>query len=365
MTHSKKQSGVDLDLQDKCSRTAFGWAKRTFANRRGRLGAPVMEVDGSFANLADFGEIKVAISSDGIGTKVELAERTGVYDTLGFDLTAMVADDLAANGFEPVNLSNVLDVDHLDLEIVDSLMKGLHDAAAVSRVAVTGGEIAELGARIGGWGGGMHFNWCATAVGVLPPGSTPIDGSLVAPGQRILALRSRGFRSNGFSLARRTLENALGAGWHDVRYEDGRTWGELLLTPSLIYAPLVADLIARGCPPTGVVHVTGGGVPGNLQRVLSIRSLGARLDDLHQPHGFITALAELGGVEPKTAYSMWNMGNGMLLIAPEERVKTILAAAAEAGYEARDAGVVTDHEGLAIHTPSPWDATLEFGRTDR
>ena len=106
----------------------------------------------------DFNGVKIGMTSDGIGTKIELAERTGIYNTIGFDLVAMVADDLAANGIETVNLSNILDVDFLDADIVDQLMEGLYKAAKFANITVTGGEIAELGSRIGGYGDRMHFN---------------------------------------------------------------------------------------------------------------------------------------------------------------------------------------------------------------
>ncbi|MFH1465496.1 MAG: AIR synthase related protein [Pseudomonadota bacterium] len=158
VAHEKAESGLDTRLGDACSRAAYGWAKKSFANRAGRMGFPVFKAEGGFSNLMDYGGLRLAMTSDGIGTKVELAERLGVYDTLGHDLVAMTCDDLAAAGVEPVNLSNILDVDRLDEAVVDSLMRGLHAAAGVAGIAVVGGEIAELGDRIGGWGTGMHFN---------------------------------------------------------------------------------------------------------------------------------------------------------------------------------------------------------------
>ena len=260
MSGGPGDSGLDLNRQDRASAVAYGWAQRTFANREGRSGFPVLGTSGFFANLMDFAGTVIAMTSDGIGTKVELAERTGVYHTLGFDLTAMVVDDLVAVGCEPVNLTNILDVDTVDPSLVDELMQGLHEAAAAARVAVVGGEIAELGDRIGGWGEGMHFNWCATAIGVLPAGRQPLDGRLVAAGDAVVALRSDGFRSNGFSLVRRVMADEFGADWHREPFGDD-TWGRVLLTPSRIYTPLVVDLLTEGVALSGVVHVTGEAFP--------------------------------------------------------------------------------------------------------
>ena len=149
MMQNRINSGIDIDLGNQCSRIAYDWAKKTFTHREPGTGNPLMSADGGFSSLMDFHGVKIGMSSDGIGTKIELAERTGIYNTIGFDLVAMVADDLAANGIETVNLSNILDVDLLDSEVVDKLMEGLYEATKFANITVTGGEIAELGGRIG------------------------------------------------------------------------------------------------------------------------------------------------------------------------------------------------------------------------
>jgi phosphoribosylformylglycinamidine cyclo-ligase len=355
-------SGLDLDRQDRVSAIAFEWACRTFGNRAGGSGLPVLGTGGFFANLMDFAGTTIAMTSDGIGTKVELAERTGVYHTLGFDLMAMVVDDLAAAGCEPVNVTNVLDVDAVDAAVVNDLMRGLHDAAAVARVAVVGGEIAELGDRIGGWGSGMHFNWCATAIGVLPPGREPLDGRRVQPRDAVVALRSDGLRSNGFSLARRVAAAAFGPDWHQAPCTDG-TWGRVLLTPSRIYAPLIIDLLRDGVGLTGAAHVTGGGVPRNLARLLRPTGLSADLDALFPPHPFMRELVRVGAIPAERAYRMWNMGNGMLLTVPPGSVDACLAVAAERGYPARVAGRVTAGPGIRLHTEQGEHMAFPGGRS--
>ena len=355
----KRASGLDIDQGNLCSGVAYGWAKKTFANRSGRFGAPLPGLDDSFSNVMDMGGLGIALSSDGIGTKVELAERIGRYDTLGFDLVAMTADDLAANGIEPVCLSNILDVDHLDAAVVDSLMRGLHDAANQAQMAVVGGEIAELGDRIGGYGPGMHFNWCATALGVLPTGLSPISGHEVEPGHEVFALRSRGFRSNGFSLLRRVMESCFGDGWHDARYDEQATWGEVLLTPSLIYSPLITRLRRAGVNLTAVAHITGGGVEDNLARMLRPAGAGADLTGLHPPLPFMLKVQELGGVDEAQAYRLWNMGNGMLLVAPPDARESIMTLAAELDYDIRVAGAVHSRPKISIQTRGLHPTVLE------
>lgn len=343
-------SGIDIDLGNKCSQIAYSYAKKTFANRPPGTGNPLVSADGGFSNIMDFNGVKIGMSSDGIGTKIELAERTGIYGTLGFDLIAMVADDLAANGIETVNLSNILDVDNLDAEIVEQLMKGLQEAADFSGITITGGEIAELGNRIGGYGEKMHFNWGASGVGILPPGKEIVDGRHIKAGDRVLALKSRGFRSNGFSLLRKIMQDNFGSEWHIASFNDEETWGEKLLTPSLIYSPFISKLIQNNVELNGCVHVTGGGLSDNLARILKVNRLGAELSDIFEPLPVMRKIQELGGIPEEQAYRLWNMGNGMLLIADAAQTSVILEQAARGKYEAKVCGQIVAQPKITIDT---------------
>lgn len=345
-----KQSGVDIDLGNECSRIAFDWAKKTFSNRPSGQGNPLPSVIGGFSSVMDFGGVKIGMSSDGIGTKIELAERTGIYDTIGFDLVAMVADDLAANGIETVNLSNILDVDHLDPEIVDELMKGLHKAVRFSRITITGGEIAELGNRIGGYGDRMHFNWGATGVGILQQGREIVDGRVIQTGDAVIALRSRGFRSNGFSLIRRIMQDQFGHNWHQESYGDSESWGQALLAPSLIYTPLIAKILDAGFDLHGISHITGGGIADNFSRVLKHSRLGADLNDLHEALPVMLRIQELGNVSEDQAYRLWNMGNGMLIVVSSKDKGSILDFIAENDYIARFSGSIIEEPEINIVT---------------
>lgn len=347
----KKSSGIDIDLGNYCSKIAYSWAKKTFKNRQNGFGNPLISVDGTFSNLVNYRGVKVGITSDGIGTKIELAERTGIYDTLGFDLVAMVADDLAANGIEAVNISNILDVDFLDSDIVDQLMKGLHNAADYAKVVITGGEIAELGGRISGYGERMHFNWCATAVGILPENREFIDGRKVKQGDIIVSLKSRGFRSNGFSLIRKIMKDNFGIKWHSKLYGKEKTWGEVLLTPSLIYSPLVSEIL-NNYNIKGIAHITGGGIIGNLSRILEVNRVGAYLDSLFEPLEFMREVQRIGNISEKAAYRIWNMGNGMLIIAEESESDGILKLAHNQGYKAQIAGKVISEPRIILDMKS-------------
>ncbi len=349
-------AGYSIEEGNAASRNAYNWSKKTFANRSGKPGEPAQDLDGGFSNEIRFGSERLGISSDGIGTKIEVAERLNQYDSLGYDLIAMTADDLIAAGFVPTNLSNIIDVNHLDYDVVDQLMRGLHDAANFAQIAITGGEIAELGNRIGGWPGAkMNFNWCSTAIGVLHPSlAQPLSGKTARAGHAVVALRSPSFRSNGYSLARKTLTRLFGENWHEAPYDGPdqyANWGEAMLAPSLIYSPGVAALLDAGLPLHGIAHITGGGVADNFQRVLK-NGLGAVLDNLFEPLPTMQRLMEIGELSPETAYLYWNMGTGMLIVTEEASAAAVVASLQASGYSAQVAGHLTAEPGVTLRVAS-------------
>jgi phosphoribosylformylglycinamidine cyclo-ligase len=338
----------DLAQQDAASAIAYRWAEGTFAHRPPGRGSIVPLSGAQFSTVLDVAGKRIAVTSDGIGTKVELAERMGVYDTLGFDLVAMVVDDLAANGSEPFALTNVLDVDRVDAGTVDALMRGLSRAASAAQVAVTGGEIAELGTRVGGFGEGMHFNWSATALGLLDEGVAAIDGRGIQVGDEVIALRCTNLRSNGFSRARKALE-PLGAHWHEHGFQ-GQPWGAWLLSPCEIYSPFVTGLRAAGLHPRGLAHITGGGLPSKLGRTLRATGLGAELADLFAPPDFVAELVGRAGLSAEEAYRYFNMGSGfMVVVAPDQRDAT-LACLAALGADAQRAGHIIAEPQLRLRS---------------
>ncbi len=342
--------GVDQSLVDRCSSIAYRHAKETFAHAT--PGIRIEGEDGGFANILRISGARLAITSDGIGTKIEVAERVGRFDTLGTDLLAMVVDDLVAVGAEPLAVSNIIDADRLDAETIDAMMRGLGDAARACGVAVTGGEIACLGARVGGYGSGSHVNWCATALGVIPDGREPISGRAIEAGDAVVALRNVGLRSNGLTLARSILDRAFGPLWHLECAVEGR-WGDLLLSPSVVYARDVVEVLRSGADVHGIAHITGGGIPSNLGRIVAGRGLGARLDTLYAPDAWLIELARVGDVRPSDAYGQWNMGNGMLLVVPKGQAQRVVGALAERGLEARVAGAIVRGDTISVDA-RPW-----------
>jgi phosphoribosylformylglycinamidine cyclo-ligase len=334
-------SGVDIEKGDAASKVAYDNAKKTFASRKGMIGEPLQD-DGGFTGALDMGDFLLVQNDDGVGTKIEVAERIGKFDTMGYDLVAMVADDAACVGAECISISNTLDTNKVDASIIGPLTEGLAQACIENKIVVPGGEIAELGDAVNG------NVWNATAVGILQKDKR-ITGDNLASGDVLIGLHSAGFRSNGFSLVRHVLKTSFGEEWHNEPYE-GRgdevtSWGEAVLTPSIIYHNLILALHGRYKEPSqvtlkGVVHVTGGGIQGNLDRILKKTDLKADLNNLPEPHEPMKKLMELGNVSEEEAYKTWNMGVGMILIiSPDEQEKTLEICQNE-GYEASVIGTI-------------------------
>lgn len=358
--HSSSVSSESSDsLSDLCSQSAFNSSKETFQNRQGKWGEAFPTLDHFYCQLLKTPTHILAISSDGIGSKVEIAERCRIYSTLGYDLMAMLVDDLICCGAEASHLSNVLDVDVLDKSIIQELFHGLKQAADEAQIMITGGETAELGRRVQGYGSGMHLNWCGTAIGTLDSESKIIDGSKIELGDKVLALRSSGMRSNGFTKARSILEKRFGDLWHEEVFDSESSWGEKLLTPSKIYAPHIYQVL-QNSKVRGIAHITGGGIAGNLERILEPWNKGADLEDLFPPHREMFLLQEWAEMTDKGAYEEWNMGNGMLLVTSPDAVNEVLTELRERKIEAKISGSIVSKPGIRIQSKAIEQSMLNF-----
>jgi phosphoribosylformylglycinamidine cyclo-ligase len=190
--------------------------------------------------------------------------------------------------------------------------------------------------------------WNASAIGVVEKNKF-ILGKDIKPGDKIIGLRSRGFRSNGFALVRYILEKNFGGNWVKKRFDAKRTWGEAVLTPSIIYSDAVLNLLGRfgkkrTCRIKAVAHITGGGIPGNIPRVLG--AYGATLDNIWPAHEPMLGLQKLGKVSDREAYEVWNMGTGMVLVSDDFR--KVAAEMKKHRIEAKIIGEVTKQKGVRL-----------------
>lgn len=314
-------AGVNITNGDEASKKAYQNAKTTFLSRKGLLGEP-FEMNGGFAGALDMGDYLLIQNDDGTGTKTEIAEHLGKYDTIGEDLLCMVADDAICVGAETISITNTIDVPHVYPDIIQKMTAGLAQACQKQKIVIPGGEIAELGNAVN------KIVWNATAVGIVQKDKF-ITGENITPGQKIIGLKDPCLRSNGFSLARKVCETHLGENWYNVEWKDGLSWGEALLTPSKIFHRLVLDSVIgdfhspRLFDVSGIVHITGGGIPGNLSRIFHTPSLGAKLMNLHDPHPIIKDLQRLGNIDESECYRTWHCGTAMMIICQEKDAEKI------------------------------------------
>ncbi len=315
-------SGVNIEKGDECSALAYAAAKATFPGRAGRIGEP-FALEGGFSGALDMGDFLLVQNDDGVGSKMMVASALGRFNTVGQDLVAMVADDAICLGAEVMTVSNTIDIEKVDSVVIGAMMEGLRNACVAEKIVVPGGEIAELPGQVKG------VIWNATAVGIVEK-SKFIDGSKVKEGDSIIGIRSAGFRSNGFSLVRKILQDKFGEDWVNADYGDGRKWGEVVLTPSLIYHRALLGILGGYKEPRKIdvhalAHVTGGGLEGNVERVVK-NGLKADFDNLWEPHEMMSKLIEMGNVPMADAKATWNMGTGMVLVvAPSDEAAVIAA----------------------------------------
>jgi len=355
------QSGVDVDIEEKAAKILYAAARRTWANRRGQLGEVVAPYDdysglrAVYAGRLPAGTL-LNLGFDGVGTKAELAERAGRYDTLAHDLLAMVCDDAVIRGGEPVVAGSILDVNTLGpdatrLPIIKQLADGYAQAAEAAGVAIVNGELAQLGDRVGGPATEFRLSWGA-AVLWFAHEQRLITGRDVRPGDCLVALAEPGLRANGISLVRRLLEQEYGPGWPQHQL-DGSPLIDLALTPSLIYTRALVDMFGGWSldRPARVrihaaAHITGSGLPGKLARALKPSGLGAMVDSPLEPPTLMLHCQQIGQVPDREAYRTWHMGQGMVIITPEPHA--VMAIARTHHLHAQVIGTVTTTPNIKI-----------------
>ncbi|GAI78299.1 unnamed protein product [marine sediment metagenome] len=200
--------------------------------------------------------------------------------------------------------------------MIQQLAQGYVNAAKAANVAVINGELAELGNAVGGYGN-FKYNWCAGVIWFANK-ERLFTGKEIKVNDFIVVLQEKGFRSNGLSLVRKTFGEEYGEDWHEQEFE-GEKLGNLVLTPSTIYSKAVVHLHGGfktngSCKIHGVSHITGGGIPGKLGRILKPSGYGAELNDLFEPCKAMQHCQEIGEISDQEAYRTWNMGQGLAII---------------------------------------------------
>jgi phosphoribosylformylglycinamidine cyclo-ligase len=322
-----KQSGVDIDAGDELVERIKPLAAAT------RIPEVVSDV-GGFAGLCrvpDGIEDPVLVSgTDGVGTKLKVAFLTGIHDTIGFDLVGMCVNDIITCGARPLFFLDYFGTGALDVDVAEKVVAGIAAACKESGCALLGGETAELP--------GMYargeYDLAGFAVGVVARKKI-VDGSRVAEGHVALGLPSSGLHSNGYSLARKALFEVMKLSPDDRPAElRGQTVGQALLAPTRLYARHVQALLGAGVDVRAMSHITGGGLPGNVPRVLP-DGLGLRIEH-PWPRAPIFDLVQRGaGIEEREMRRAFNAGVGFVVVVTREeaaRAEQVLRALGDAPF---------------------------------
>ncbi|RLI73571.1 phosphoribosylformylglycinamidine cyclo-ligase, partial [Archaeoglobales archaeon] len=274
-----------------------------------------------YAGVIDVGGFGIAITTDGVGSKILVAKAINKFDTIGIDCVAMNVNDLVAIGAEPLAMVDYIAIEKPDEKIMAEIAKGLEEGCRIANITLVGGETATLPEIING------FDLAGTAIGVVDK-SRIITGEKIEEGDVIVALRSSGMHSNGLTLARKVIE-ANGLSYFDKF--NGKTIGEELLTPTKIYIE-VLDII-RKCEVHGLAHITGGG----LLKLRRLKKMKYVVDKPLEPQKIFRFIQKLGDVDEDEMYRTFNMGMGFLIVLPEEEAEKLNAPVV--GYVEKGEGV--------------------------
>jgi phosphoribosylformylglycinamidine cyclo-ligase len=327
------RSGVDQDAADSA---VAGLVRALGKIELGRASAQV-PLPGHYASVIEVApNLGIALSTDGVGTKLKLAEALGKLDTVGIDCVAMNVNDVICVGAEPLAMLDYLAIDRADPEICEAIGVGLARGATLAGIEIPGGELAQLGDMVHGVDvSGACFGTVAL--------DAIVDGRQVAPGDSIIGLPSSGLHSNGYTLARAALDGLDMAVDPDGRL--GRPLGEALLEPTEIYVKPIVELLRSEVDVRGLAHITSGGV-NNLLRLAA--KVGYEIDAPLPVPPLFDLIADRGQVGDEEMHEVFNMGCGFCLVVPENDEQRALSrllrhypAAARIGRVTDDSGNVT------------------------
>ncbi|MFT4230566.1 MAG: phosphoribosylformylglycinamidine cyclo-ligase [Microbacterium sp.] len=333
------EAGVDTAAGDLAVELMKSAVRRTH-------GPEVVGGVGGFAGLFDATAFRaydrpvLATSTDGVGTKVAIAQAIDKHDTVGLDLVGMVVDDIVVVGARPLFMTDYIACGKVVPERIADLVRGIALGCEQTGTALVGGETAEHPGLLGP----SDYDLAGAATGVVEA-SRMLGADRVRQGDAVLALASSGLHSNGYSLVRHIVAGA-GIRYADHAAELGTTWGEALLEPTRLYtAPLLRLVTATGGGIHALSHVTGGGIAANLARVLP-RGTRVEIDrSTWSPPPVFRVLARAGSLRLEDTEGTWNLGIGFLAVVAPDRADAAISALAEEGIATWQVGVVGGGSG--------------------
>ena len=337
---SYKKAGVDIDAANSSVELIKKWVGRT---RRPEVLADIGSFGGFFAlNHQKYQQPVLVSGTDGVGTKLRIAQMLGVHHTVGIDLVAMCVNDILVHGAEPLFFLDYIAIGKLQPQLVEALVQGVSEGCLQAGCALIGGETAEMP----GFYKEEEYDLAGFTVGVVDRPKL-INGEAIKDGDVLIGLPSSGIHSNGYSLARKVLLESAGLKLEDHIAELGKTLGEELITPTRIYVPSVLALLEQ-CEVKGMAHITGGGIAENLQRTVPA-GLGVeiRADVIPTPAIF-NLIAKLGGVEQAEMFRTFNMGIGYIIAVDPQQYDNTLKCLRARGEQPIMIGEITASQSKVV-----------------
>jgi phosphoribosylformylglycinamidine cyclo-ligase len=332
-----RSAGVDLDAAE---RTMEGLKSLVASTRDEHTLSALGHFGGLYAVPRDVESPVLVSSTDSVGTKVMVAFQARRHDTVGQDLVNHCVDDILVQGARPLFFLDYVGCGAMDESVVTAVVAGVATACKENACALLGGETAEMPEFYAKG----EYDLAGFIVGVVERDRI-LDGSRVRVGDVLIGLGSTGLHTNGYTLARKIVFESMGLAIGDEFPESGRSVGDVLMDVHRSYLPILSDALDAGRI-SGLAHITGGGIPGNLPRTLG-SELGAVIDlESWEVPDVFRVLGEAGGVERNEMLRVFNMGVGMIaLVAPDE-VDAVLEGASQGDCPAWVMGEVEAGEGV-------------------
>jgi phosphoribosylformylglycinamidine cyclo-ligase len=342
-----KDAGVDLEVYQQSMARLPRLMQRTFSPR-------VMELQGGFAGLfqVDFPDGLFARSynqpvlvsgTDGVGTKLKLATLTGVHDTVGIDLVAMCVNDILCCGAEPLFFLDYVAMSEDDPDQLEQIVTGISNGCVLADCSLLGGETAIMPDLYQSG----DYDLAGFCVGIVEKDDL-IDGSLIEAGDVVIGVASSGLHSNGFSLVRKIVLERAGLAIDDPLEEFGQTVGEILLTPTRIYAQQIRRVLRHYTVKNvvhGIAHITGGGIPENIERILPAETAAVINRSSWDVPPVFKWIQQLGEVADEEMDRVFNQGIGLALVVSSYYAESIQRNLKQQGLESWMIGTIEAGDG--------------------
>jgi phosphoribosylformylglycinamidine cyclo-ligase len=317
---------------------------RSTFDHAGRSARPVLDI-GHFANIVPVAaNLGVAISTDGVGTKLLVAQAAGRFETVGIDCVAMNVNDVLCVGARPLAMVDYIALEEATPALLDALGVGLARGCELAGVSCPGGELAQVGEMLRGARPGSAVDLVGTAIGTVALDRV-VAGQDVAPGDVLLGLESAGLHSNGYTLARRTLFERGGLTLDRHVADLGGTLGEELLRPTRIYVRPILDVLEAGLAVQALAHITGDGL---FNIVRTLKPVGFDVEQWPEPPPIFRLLQRIGDIPDEDMYRIFNMGIGFTLVVARDAADAVQRRLEAAGERVLVLGRATADEDRTI-----------------